>query len=142
MARLPSNRTRSDRHVGLQPQIGAMQHRFQKAPRRRPAPAALLVDVKIIAAFIVAGVEIGVLGNADFLGGFDDRIQNVPAHPGRFHTQLAVAAVMLAVAQEMTVKLAEDGLHIVPAPAGQAQLPPMIIIARLAAHGDHGIDRR
>ena len=119
-----------------------MQNRLQKTPRRRPAPATLLVDVKIIAAFIVAGVGIATLGNADFFSGFNDRVQYLPAHPGRFHAELAVTAMMLAVAQEVTVQLAEHGLHIIPAPAGQAQLPPMIIVLRLAAHRKHRIDGR
>ena len=47
-----------DQHVRFQPQIGAVQHRLQKAARRRPASPALLVDVEIADALIVAGVEI------------------------------------------------------------------------------------
>ena len=33
-----------------------------------------------------------------------------------------------------------QGLDVVPAPAFQAQLPPAIIILRLTAHVDHGVD--
>ena len=47
-----------DQHVRFEPQVGPLQRRLQKAARRRPAPPALLVDVEIADALIVAGVEI------------------------------------------------------------------------------------
>ena len=47
-----------DQHVLFEPQIGARQGGLQKTARRRPAASALLVDVEIADALIVAGVEI------------------------------------------------------------------------------------
>ena len=44
--------------------------------------------------------------------------------------------------EEMILVLLEIGQHVVPAPAGQSKLAPMIIVGRLAPHVDHGIDRR
>ena len=35
----------------------------------------------------------------------------------------------------------ETGQHVVPAPAGEAELAPVIIVGGLAAHVDHGVDR-
>jgi hypothetical protein len=90
--------------------------------------------------FIVAGVGIGALRNADFLARFDDAVENFPAHPRQFHRQLAIGAVMLGVAQEMPVQLFKYRLDVVPAPTRQAELPPVIVIAGLAAHGKHGVD--
>ena len=46
-ARPPSNDQPFDQHAGLQPQIRPVEHRLEEAARRRPAPAALLVDVEI-----------------------------------------------------------------------------------------------
>ncbi len=50
--------------------------------------------------------------------------------------------MMFGITQEMIVEMLEQRQHIVPAPAGQTQLPPMIVIAGLPAHRDHRIDRR
>jgi hypothetical protein len=55
---------------------------------------------------------------------------------------LAAGPVMLGVAQKMIVEPLEDRQHVVPAPTGEAKLPPVVVIRRLAAHRDHGIDRR
>src|SRR5215213_7419667 len=47
-----------DQHIFFEPQIGPLQSRLQKAARRRPAPSALLIDMEITDALIVAGVEV------------------------------------------------------------------------------------
>src|SRR5581483_912206 len=67
-----------DEHVFLKSQIGALQGGSQKAARRRPTPAALLIDMEIAGAFVVAGVEIRNFPNAHLLGGVTDRIENGP----------------------------------------------------------------
>ena len=90
-----------DQHVLFQPQVGAVQHRLEEAARRRPASAALLVDVEIARAFIVAGVEIGNALDAHFLGGIADRVENGPGQPRRLDPPAAADAVMLALAEEM-----------------------------------------
>ena len=93
-----------DQHVLFQPQIGAVQHRLQKAARRRPAPSALLVDVEIADALIVAGVEIGNSSDAHFLRGIADRVENGPGQPRRLDPPAAAGAVMLALAEEMILQ--------------------------------------
>src|ERR1700734_3870288 len=52
-------REAGDEASGFKAQIGARQHRLEKAGRRRPPSPALLVDVEIAGAFVVACVEIG-----------------------------------------------------------------------------------
>ena len=47
-----------DLDAGLEPEIGPVQHRLEEAPRRAPAPAALLVDLEVGRALVVAGVEV------------------------------------------------------------------------------------
>ena len=130
-----------DQHVFFEPQIGSLQGRLQKPSRRRPAAAALLVDVEIADAFIVAGVEVRNSPDSHFLSGIADRVQNCPGQPRRFDPPAAAAAMMLALAEEMILKTPEGGLHVIPAPAGEAELTPMIVVGRLSAHRDHGVDR-
>ena len=129
-----------DQHVLFQPQIAAVQHRLEEAARRRPAPAALLVDVEIAGAFIVAGVEIGNALDAHFLGGVADRVENVPGQPRRLDAPAAAGAVMFALAEEMILQPLEQRQHVVIAPAGEAELAPVIVIGGLSAHRDHGVD--
>src|SRR5690349_23179797 len=59
-----------DQYVGFQPQIGPREYRLQEAARRRPAPAALLVDMEIANALIVARVEVGNFFDPHLLRGF------------------------------------------------------------------------
>src|ERR1700758_1150416 len=47
-----------DQAAGLEPQIGAVEHRLQESARRGYTPAAPLIDMKGAAAFVVAAVEI------------------------------------------------------------------------------------
>src|ERR1039457_149711 len=47
-----------DQHVLFETQIGALQRGLQETSRGRPAASALLVDVEIADALIVAGIEI------------------------------------------------------------------------------------
>ncbi len=129
-------------HPGLEPQVRPVQHRLQEAPRGRPSQPALLVHMEGADTGVVAGVEVGRRGDAHLVGRPGDRVQHIPVDPRRLDPPLAPRAVMLAVAEEMVVQPPEGRQHIVPAPAGQAELAPMVIVGRLAAHGDHGVDRR
>ncbi len=121
LARLPSNVTRFDQAAGFQPQVLPVEHRLEKAARRRPAPAALLVDVVGAGAFVVAGVEIVDPLDAGLLGGGAERIEQVPAHPRMLDPPFAADRVMLAGAEEMILVLLEDRQHVVPAPAGRGR---------------------
>ncbi|MEH2516202.1 hypothetical protein V1279_001775 [Bradyrhizobium sp. AZCC 1610] len=132
--------SRVDQHMLFQPQVIAVQHRLEKAARRRPAAAALLVDVEIAHPFIVAGVEIRNAPDAHFLGGVADRVENGPGQPRRLDPPAAAGAVMFALAEEMILQPPEQRLYVVIAPAGQAELPPVIVIGGLSAHRDHGVD--
>ena len=129
-----------DQHVLFKAQIGAMQSGLQKTPRRRPAASALLVDVEIADAFIVAGVEIRNFPDSHLFRRVADRVQNGPGQPRRFDPPAAADAVMLAFAQKVIFEPAERGQHVVITPAGQAELAPVVVIGGLSAHRDHGVD--
>ncbi|MFK4508920.1 hypothetical protein ABIF81_004098 [Bradyrhizobium daqingense] len=126
----------------LEPQIGTVQCRLEEAACRRPAPAALLVDVEVAGALVVTGVEIRDALDAHLLGGVADGVENGPRQPRRFDAPAAPSAVMLAGAEEVVFELLEQRQHVVIAPAGHTELAPVIVIGSLSAHRDHGIDRR
>ena len=131
-----------DQAAGFEPQIRPLERRFEKCARRRPAPAALLVDVEGTDALVVAAVEVGNGFVAGLFGGGAERIEQIPAHARRRDMPFAADGVHVAFAHEMVFVLLEERQHVVPAPAVQAELPPMIVIGGLAAHIDHGVDRR
>src|SRR5579872_1899083 len=131
-----------DQDFGQKPQVRSIEHRLQEGARRRPAHAALLVHVEIANAEIFTGIEVGSHRDAHFGRGLLDRIEYIPFDARPFDSPFAATAVMLGIAQEMIVEALEDRQDVIPAPATQAQLPPMIVVRRLAAHRDHGIDGR
>src|SRR5580658_5161741 len=47
----------------------------------------------------------------------------------------------IALAEEVILVPLEERQHVVPAPAGEPELAPMIVIGGLPAHIDHGVDR-
>jgi len=131
-----------DQAAGLQPQVGPPERRLQESARRRPAPAALLVDVEITRAFVVAGVEIVDRLDAALLGGDAEGFQEVPAHALALDPPFAAGRMRIAVPQEVMLMPLEIGQHVVPTPAAEAELAPMVVIGRLPAHIDHRIDGR
>ena len=131
-----------DQHSGLQAQVGAVEHGLQEGAGRGPAHTALLVDVEIADPGIVAGVEIRRHRNAHLRRRPGDGIQDIPLHARLLDPPFAAGAVMLGVAEEMIVETLEDGADVVPAPAGEPELAPVVVVLGLAAHRDHGVDRR
>src|SRR4029077_12366003 len=126
----------------LEPQIAAMKHRLEKGGGCRPAPAAFLIDVKRAAALVVAGVEIGDRFDAGLFGGGAERVEQVPMHTRRFDPQLAADAVHFALAEKVVLVFLEERQYVIPAPAGEPELAPMIVVRGLTPHIDHRIDRR
>ena len=59
--------------------FGPLQRRLQKAARRRPAPAAPLVDVEEADASVVAGVEVGRRRDAHLRRRLGDRVEHRPS---------------------------------------------------------------
>src|ERR1700746_3419039 len=118
-----------------------MKYRLQEDARRRPAKATLLIDVKVTGARIVPGIEVRRHRDTHLDGRLRHVVKYIPLHAGSFDTPLATDSMMLRFAQKMIVKALEDWTHVIPAPAGEAQLTPVIIISRLSAHRNHGIDR-
>src|SRR6266700_2053532 len=129
-----------DQHIFFETQIGTRQRGFQKASRRRPAASALLVDVEIADALIVAGIEIRNFPDTHFFRGIADRVQNGPGQPWGFDPPAAADAVMLAWPKKMVFEPPERRLDVIPAPARQAKLTPVVIVGGLPAHRDHRVN--
>jgi len=123
-------------------QVVAMQHWLQEATRCRPAEATLLIDVEVANAGVVPGIEVRRHWDTHFDGGLCHVVEDIPDRSWPLHAPLTADTVMFRCTHKMIVKALEDRTHVVPTPAGKTKLSPVIIIRRLAAHGDHGIDRR
>ena len=128
--------------VRQKPQVGAMQHRFQEAARRGPATPSLLVDVKIAGALVVAAVEVGDRGNAEFARCGPDGIEHRPGDARRLDPPAAPRTVVLAVAEEMILEPPEARQHLAPTPTGKARRLPAVVVGRLSPHADHRVDGR
>src|SRR5579883_1569669 len=123
-------------------EIGPVHRRPQKSARRVPAHTAPLIDPEIATAFVVAAIEIVDLGNTDLGGRIAKRIEDLPRQPHFLDAPFAALAVEFIGAGDVVFRALEIGQHIVPRPARIAELPPAVVVARLAAHVDYAVDRR
>src|SRR5262245_11745015 len=67
-----------DKATGLKLKVLPMQNRLEESTRGRPTPAALLIDVEVADAFVVAGVEVIDGGNAVLVCGLPEGVQDLP----------------------------------------------------------------
>ena len=146
VTRLPSSTSRSTMRVRLDRQVAPVQHGAQEALGRVPADAGLLVDVEVAAALVVAAVEVVDLGDAGLGRRLAEGVEDLPADARQLDAPLAAAGVQVlegvGLERPLVLVLLEVGQHVVPGPAGIAHLPPQVVVARLAAHVDHAVDRR
>ena len=129
-ARLPSKITFSTSTPVSRRRLARLSTGFRKARADGPAHAALLVDVEIADAGVVAGVEIRRRRDAHLRRRPGDRVQHLPLHARLLDPPFAAGAVMLGVAEEMIVEPLEDRADIVPAPAGEPELAPVVVVLR------------
>src|SRR5262249_54401167 len=122
-------------------QILPVQHRLEKPARCRPSAALLLVDVEITDALIVTSVEILDGRNAVLVCSQPECVENFPGQPRVLDPPLSSNRMVITF-EKMIYLPAKIGPHVVPRPPGRADLSPMIIIACLAEHIDHAVDRR
>ena len=128
--------------MGDHPQVGALHRRAQETARRVPTHAALLVHLEKARTFVVAIVEIGPRLDPELPRAVLHGLQNVPPQALLADLPLAPRAVHLAAARMVILGFQEIGQHVIPAPPGIAQLPPMVIVRRLPAHVNHAVHRR
>src|SRR5262245_1453158 len=104
---------RFDKATGLKLKVFPLENRLQETARRRPAPAPLLVDMKIADAFVVAGIEVLNRWNAVLVCRRTKGVENFPVQARIFHTPFAADRVMFAF-KEMIHMPAKIGSHVVP----------------------------
>ena len=126
--------------AGLKMQVRPLEDRLQERCRRAPAPAAALVDLEIGRAFVVAAIEVVDLRDADFDPGVAHGVEDRPGDARALDPPFAARPVQRAASAVMILLAEEIGQNVVPAPAGKAKLAPAVIVGRLAAHIDHGVD--
>src|SRR4051812_23034829 len=131
-----------DVNACFETQVRPAKGRLEESARRAPAPAPLLVDLEIGGTLVVAGIEVGDLADPHPLCRLADSIEQVPTHPWMLDAPFAATAVELVWRIDMVFVLQEVGHDVIPGPALQTQLSPAIVIGSLAAHVDHGVDRR
>ena len=130
-----------DFDAGQHGQVGAMADGLEKRLGRVPADPGLLIDLKVAAAFVVALVEVIDAGDAALLGGAAEGIENRPRQALAFDPPLAGTTVKRRVAGKVAFAFLEQRQDVLPAPARIALGSPAVVVARLAAHVDHAVDR-
>ncbi len=129
--------------TGHDGQVFASRDRLQKSLGRVQANAAILIDVEIGAAGIVAAIEISGLANTGLLRRVAECIEDWPRHALLFNPPFATGSVHGAAAAVIILDLGEQGQNLVPGPAVvAAQCRPTVIVLRLSAHINHAIDGR
>src|SRR5579862_523759 len=71
----------------FEPKIAAMERRFEKCSRRRPAPAAFLVHMKCAATFVVSCIKIRDGFDAGLRSGGAEGFEQSPLHAWCFNPQ-------------------------------------------------------
>ena len=122
-------------------QVGASARRFEIGGRGRRAHAAAHRRLVIAGAFLRRAVEIVVAAMTGFDGGVDEGLgeRMLVAHVR--DAERSVAAVEFVGAAFVALGLAEVGQHILEAPAGIAELTPVVEVAGLAADINQPVDR-
>jgi hypothetical protein len=111
---------------------------------RRRAPALAVADGQVVGAKALLLVAVEVLGRgvARLAAGLDqggvERALGLPAR----HVQRARAAVIGVAAAMVGFRALEVGQDLGIGPARQPHLPPLVVVARVAADIDHAVDRR
>ena len=129
-------------HTRLQRQVGPGERRAQERLGRLETHPAPLVHVQRPDAFDLAAVEVRRRPDAGLHSRPLHGVQYGPADPGRIDAQLAAGAVRgVGAGAEVLVRL-EVGQHVVPAPAFEPELAPLVEIGGVPAHVDHAVDGR
>ncbi len=127
--------------VGLDFEIGAFAHRPQIFVGGAGAPAIAHRELVIAGTFLGRAVEILVARNPRGLGRRDESFADRMLESQIGDAQRTAGAVECIGAALLILGLLEIRQHVVIAPAGIAELAPMIEILRLAADIDEAVDR-
>src|SRR5579864_7977392 len=115
----------------------------QKGLRGIPADTALLVDIEVADAGVVAAVEVIGGGDAGLLRGLREGLEDLPLQALFLYAPGAACAMRFAGAPVIVLAAFEDGKDGVPCPRWVvSQARPFVVVFALTAHVDHAVDRR
>ena len=126
--------------LGQDGEIFARRGRMQIGGRRAPARTAFLRHLKQAAAELDRAVEIRIERQAGLLRRFDEGVAQRVGVGTLGNVERPVGAVEFIVQALVALGFLEVGQNVGIAPARITELPPMIVVGRLAAHIDHGVD--
>jgi len=131
-----------DEYFALDGQIPSVQHGVQILETARRALAIARIDVVNARTFELRAVEVVGASIARLLAAREKHVAD--GMYGALHRRNAdwsICAVILGVAERMRFELAEIRQDVAIRPALVARLRPVVVVARLAAHIDHRVDR-
>lgn len=110
----------------------------------RRAPAFAVIDGALIGAdaFLLRTVEIWRVGVACLLTGFDEAVIGYGVERAVLYDEWAVLTMEGLILAAIAFRAAEIGDNVRIAPASEAGLAPLVIVARMTANIDHAIDGR
>ena len=107
-----------------------------------PALLALLRHLVLADAFLHGAVEVGEALVAGLLGGLHERLADLGRVGLVGDVQRPAGAVERVGAALVVLGLLEERQHVLVAPALVAELAPVVVVPGVAAHIEHGVDRR
>ena len=123
-------------------QIWPRHCRFQVSTGGAPTLTSALVHLKVSIPKIVTAVEFGNFWNTGFLSRLAPGIQDFPVNTSLFYSQFSTDTVKFIRAVLIIFRAFEYRQYVLPTPATITLRRPVVIITLLAAHINHGIDRR
>ncbi len=134
----------TDQRIGLDTQVCTVSGRSQERPRRRGAKANAATVLRISDAFLHGAVVIRRTWDAGLFRGVHESVgrREYGAIFLDCHGAAATAQAIVATAAGIRLGLLEQRQHVLVAPAAAAHLRPAVVVARVAAHVEHAVDRR
>jgi hypothetical protein len=126
---------------GLDRQVAPAPRGVQVRDRRRAAPAVPRGELEIAGTLLARAVEVVGARDAELAGGGDQRLDELVPLADVGDVQRAVAAVVVARAARIALRLDEVAQRLARVPALGAERLPAVEIPRLPADLDQAVDR-
>ncbi len=139
--RPPSISSRVARASGEHREVRRVEHRPQERGRRALAHAVLDRQLAVRDAVERLGVVVLVERDARLLRRADDRLQHGMRLVLRQHVRRPAGAVERRRAAVEVLGALEQRQHVVERPARVAEIRPRVVVAAMAAHVDHPVER-
>src|SRR5207302_5426257 len=127
--------------AGLDPEVAPRARRIEIDLRGAHADTAADRALRHRDAFLRLPVVVGIVRDADALRSLDEAVVKRAALVDIGDLERAAAAAQLVSAAAIALDILEHRQHVVPAPAAIAELRPVVVVLRLAAHPHHAVDR-